>query len=246
MNALVKASAKILALVAVSASYAQAATIDQESGDTTVLKAFNTRVAIGVGSGAQPIDVNQCEKLEDSETYANFDCSRAIESMIAASHPDIVGPVIGRIIVRAERPSADYAWQVNQYFCRLLEIQTVTRNVALQSAEGIGFSYNGSPSFSALEKLVAIGTVTLRNGETATLHRFQAPAFCWRGSVTSSSRATYDFKPFLQFTAVNGDVFRNWDSVPQNYAVGRVGFTGTTSNGSWIEGFDRSAEVLAQ
>jgi hypothetical protein len=246
MNALVKASAKILALVAVSVSYAQAATIDQESGDTTVLKSFNTGVSIGSGGGAQSIDLNVCDKLEGGETYAYFECTRAIESAIAASHPEIVGPVLGRNVVAAERSSSNDAWRVNQYFCRLLEIQTVTRNAALQNAEGIGFSYEGAFSFIPLEKLVAIGTATLRNGETATLHRFQAPAFCWRGSATSSSRATYDFKPFLQFKAANGDVFRNWDSVPQNYAVGRVGFNGTTSNGSWIEGFDRSAEVLGQ
>lgn len=237
---------KILALMAVSTASAHAATIDQESGDTTVLKAFNTGVAIGVGSGALPIDLSLCYKVEGSETYGYFECARAMEKAIAASHPEIVGPIIGRSIVAAERSSNDQEWQVNQYFCRLLEIQTVTRNAALQSAEGIGFSYDGSISFSALDRLVAIGTATLRNGESATIHRFQAPAFCWRGSATSSSRATYDFKPFLQFKAVNGDVFRNWDAVPQNYAVGRVGFNGTTSNGSWIEGFDRSAEVLAQ
>jgi hypothetical protein len=75
----------------------------------------------------------------------------------------MTGPAIGFNFVRGERlPNG--SWRTNQFFCRVLEIQTITRSAALGASNGIGFYFNGQLVSFARERLVKIGEALLKSG----------------------------------------------------------------------------------
>lgn len=101
------------------------------------------------------------------------------------------------------------------FFCHLLEVVTVSRAEALKHSEGIGFYYQGwneRGRFIPRERLVELGTVRLKSGETGVLHRFTGLANCWLGSAAKSTTAEYSFKPFMAFRTLDGKTrYRNWE-----------------------------------
>ena len=122
-----------------------------------------------------------------------------------------------------------YAEHMN---CHVLEITTASRSDALPYATGIGFYFDGHFAFKPVANLLPWGYETLKNGDSATLHRFGAVAVCWAGSMSSSANRVYEFKPFMRFEA-ESKCYMNWDSVDGNYRVS-----------AQVKEFDRSAEVL--
>lgn len=214
---------------------ANAAVIDQRSGDITVLKVFNTGRAIGA-QGIQ-LDLSQCQTLGNEAGYLRLDCTSVAEQEIANAYPEIASPFAKSVVVYASHNRDGSV--TSSFYCRILEIQTLSRRDAFMNADSVGFYFDGGIKHVSRDKMNKIGEATRKNGETADVHRFLGTAFCWQGSMSSSSNASYAFKPFMQFGSYGGDTFRVWDSVDSNYVVGRVG----GYSGPWVEGFDRTAEL---
>jgi hypothetical protein len=192
----------------------KADTIDQDSPDVTVLKAE----AI---DEVRPTHFD-ASKCTDPGSF-DMDCTAEIEGRIGAPALHEVRAPAGEVF--------------SSFFCRLLEVTTVSKNGAVAGADGIGFYYRGNGiegfRFVPRSKLKKIGEVTLKNGEAATLHQFIGLANCWQGTISSSFAARYRFKPFMQFTAGDtGHVYRNWDEA-DDYVI-------SASH----DRFDRSAELL--
>jgi hypothetical protein len=232
------ASALFVATFSMNFMTANAGIIDQRSLDITVLKAFNTGNPIGFDDGA--INGNDCQALENHPDYRRVDCTKAVENMIATKFPQIAGPLISY-----EAPYAylqDGNWVLNQYRCRALEIQTLSRPEAFANASAIGFYYSRGlgPISIPVDRVVKIGEVVRKDGSIGFIHRFQAAAFCWQGSMSSSGNASYTFRPFMEFQGTDGNTYRNWDAVESDYLVGRSGY----GYGVYVPSFDRSGELL--
>jgi hypothetical protein len=226
-------------VVGVLAGEAFAAVVDQPSNDITVLKAFDTGYLI---DGLNP---NECQVLKEDRGTVTLDCTSVVENVIVSRYPNIVGPLARSVELLGSRNSSTGEIQISSYYCRSLEIQTVIRNAALASVQGIGFSFNGTLHTVPAQKLQPVLSVRLKDGAEATVHRFQAPAFCWQGSMTSSSNASYTFKPFAQYVGLDGNTYRNWDVVPSDYKLGRIWpYDGRGQVGPWVSSFDRSRELL--
>jgi hypothetical protein len=104
-------------------------------------------------------------------------------------------------------------------------------------ASRVGFYKDREINTVIKTDLLKIAEVTMKDGSIGEVHKFIGTAFCWQGTASSSTQATYSFKPFVEFNGQNGEVFRNWDTSTENYNLGRV-------NGNWVKSFDRSSELL--
>ena len=213
---------------------AQAQTIvDSVGGDVTVLKAFLTNLSVGTtrSNGASiRLDVDKCAKLSSDGFEDVLNCNDEFRSILSAVAGQMNYPLARDITLRAETSS-----RYSQYYCTLMEIQTVTPEAALPGIAGIGFSFGSGLKTIAGDALARVNTVTLKDGRSAAVHAFLAPVACWAGSVTSSSQRVYEFKPFALFNGLDGNAYRVWDAVTENY---RVSYSGA-------RGFDRSSELLA-
>jgi outer membrane protein assembly factor BamB len=124
--------------------------------------------------------------------------------------------------------------------CQLLRVTTAAKTAALPAALGIGF-YAAATTLGQVSNnigrlvqkndLKSVGSAMLKSGEPATLHEFAALVNC---EVTPGTNAAKQLKPHIDF--VGGPprtVFRNWDPVAGNYAIGGP-----------IDELAREAEVL--
>ncbi len=167
--------------------------VDQRSDDLSVLRA-NATDAIG-GDGAPGFREAECTPINDW----SMDCTSAFEARYGV-------PALHRISV--PRLSG-------HFYCRVLYVETATKQGALDVSDGIGFFYRGYGSegrFVPRDRLVQVGTATRLDGAPMAVHRFAGFANCWNGSASSSSLATYTFKPFVQFDSHDGTLYRNWDA----------------------------------
>lgn len=211
--------------------------VDQVSPDITVLKSFPTdhRVAVKGGEPAQlELDLAACElRSERGGGAVDLDCSGQLAALLAEKAPAVAAPlVLPDLVTAARTPSGGLQ---SQHHCTIQEIQTITRTKALPDALGIGFWFNGQLTFVPTSELVEVGSARLRTGDSATIHRFLAPIFCWKGSVSNTVRETYLFKPFLLFQDEEGTSFRSWDLARSNY---RLQFAS-------VKGFDRTQELVS-
>lgn len=193
--------------------------VDQNRSDVTVLKA-EALTPIGGQGGLEP-DLSQCVALDPDDLV---DCTAHFEELFGA--PAMHQMILSRL-------------HEQEFFCRLLDVQTVSREGAVADSEGIGFYYKGWKPFETepfrfvgAQDLEEVGSATLKDGSPAKLHRFIGLANCWLGSATSSSRGTYRFKPWMEFAGEDGMNYRNWDEADDYLIM------------TQISGFDRSAELL--
>jgi hypothetical protein len=191
------------------------AVVDQASPDVTVLWA-QALDPIG-GYGEPGFDATECTPVDSF----SMDCTARFEERFGR-------PALHPIVVSSSQ---------SQFFCRVLEVETLSRSAALAASDGIGFYYRGYGQsglrFVPRDRLVSAGQSTLANGEAAERHAFIGLANCWLGSASSSSRATYELKPFMQFTAGDSGIrYRNWDEA-NNYVLS-----------TRVDRFDRSGELL--
>jgi hypothetical protein len=110
--------------------------------------------------------------------------------------------------------------------CRVVRITVATNKAALPAALGIGF-YAATATGGQLsanqgrrvptDSLKRTGDAVLKNGQAAVLHEFAALADCAVGGATPQRL----LKPYMEFVGGTPPViFRNWDPVADNYAVG--------------------------
>jgi hypothetical protein len=203
-----------LGLFGLNFSIAKAEIVNQPSPDITVLKADANQAVNGYGGLGYAL-----ERCISDDAFTK-DCTDQHEFIFQT-------PALHSI-----RVSSSY------YSCRLLDVVTATRKDAFLTAGEIGFYYSSGIGSGIRivpkNKMVLIGEVQLKNGETALLHRFTGLANCWQGTASSSWRARYTFKPFLGFQDSSGSkIYRNWDSVAENYLIS-----------PYVQSFDRSQELL--
>lgn len=185
--------------------------VNQDRDDVTVVRAHTAPLALGP---------NQCTAIDG----VSVDCTEALTQVTGA-------PSLHRVVFGASQTFAG---------CLLLRVTTAGKDTGLANSTGIGFwsaqvaagnqAAEDSGRFVPKARLKAVGTATLVNGATATLHEFVGVANCPAGGGVVMSRL---FKPYMQFEgAADGRIFRNWD-LAQNYRIS----PGITS-------FDRSGDVL--
>jgi hypothetical protein len=171
-------------------------------------------------AGPVTLDTSRCRP---SMAQA-LDCTDELQRVAGA-------PSLERVVVPA---AYDFAG------CQTLRVTTAARSSALAGALGVGF-YSADVTagqFSAdIGRLVptgslkSVGDAVLKNGEPAVLHEFAALVDCQGAPGT---RASKQLKPYMDFAGgPPPTVYRNWDPVTGNYAVG-----GPTAT------IDRRGEVL--
>lgn len=230
------ASVAILAPLASSPAFAQG-TVDSRGTDVTVLRSFRTNLVVGTTrtSGASvALDLDACPLVRDEGSHELIDCGEELSRSLAKVAGHMNYPLAKRPVVFAEK-GRDGRGRYSSYYCTLQEIQTVTPESALEGLAGIGFWFDGAEVFVRKEHLATVDQVRLADGRPARVHAFLAPIYCWQGSATSSSRATYAFKPFAQFDGADSRVHRVWDLADGNYVLSYSG----------VNGFDRRGELLA-
>jgi hypothetical protein len=232
-NSFVKVS--FAASLLVSSAFAQSQIVNQVSSDITILKAFNTNVPLG--SYGNELNFQNCEVSNQNGNFADLDCTNEIKNIVANKAPNVVAPLIETLkFGSAFLNSNTQTYEVSQYFCKVLEIHTISKKGIADNSTGIGFFKDGQFVKVPKSELVKIGEATLKDGNIGEIHKFIGTGFCWRGSASSSSNASYSFKPFVEFAGDNNVAYRNWDVAQNNYIVGRV-------NGNWVESFDRTQEL---
>ncbi|MCA2960550.1 MAG: hypothetical protein IOD12_09870 [Silvanigrellales bacterium] len=207
--------------------------VDSVGSDVSVLKAYLTGLNVGTTrtSGASiSLNVENCAKLGNDGLHEMVNCNAEFRTLMEGIAGHMNYPLAADVLLQVETAS-----RFSSYYCSLMEIQTVTPQAALPGLSGIGFSFQGTLKTTPGHELSQVNTVKLKDGRSAAVHAFLAPVGCWAGSVTSSSRRVYEFKPFALFNGMDGNAYRVWDAAQQNYGVSLGG----------VRGFDRSAELLA-
>lgn len=194
--------------------------VDQRTDDVTVLRATPR------GSFDQAdVDLATCSPVSG---FANvFDCTATAEARFGA-------PPLHRVLLTSG----------GHLSCQVFEVHTASERAALDHAEGLGFFYTGvytgtgagsTPHHSVPRaKLSAVGVATFKDGRAAVVHRFTGLANCTSpvSGPTSATGARATFRPFMPFVHA-GTLFRNWDAIPDDYAVSQAS-----------PSFDRSKDVL--
>jgi hypothetical protein len=173
--------------------------VDQDRDDVTLVRAETTPLALDKAK-CRPIDIG------------SLDCTDVLGQAAQA-------PAFHRVIFPAGTPITG---------CALLRVITAAKNSALDNASGIGFwstqAVDGNQAaenaglFVRKDQLKAIGSAKLKNGALATLHEFVGVTNC---PIPGAGSITRRFKPFMEFDATDGKVFRNWDLAP-NYEIGEA------------------------
>ncbi|HEV7881915.1 hypothetical protein [Bradyrhizobium sp.] len=184
--------------------------VDQDRDDVTLVRAETTPLALNKA---------ECRAID----IGSLDCTDVLSRAAQA-------PAFHRVIFAADKPITG---------CALLRVITAAKNGALDGTSGIGFwstqAVDGNQAaenaglFVRKDQLKPTGSVNLKNGASATLHEFAGVANC---PIPGAGSITRRFKPFMQFDATDGKVFRNWDLAP-NYEIGET------------VKIDRSRDVLA-
>lgn len=186
--------------------------VDQNRDDVALVRAETTPLAM---------DKNACQPID----AGTVDCTDTLAQTAGA-------PSFHRVIFSADKPITG---------CTLLRVRTAAKNTGLANASGVGFwssqavagnqAAENSGRFIPKDQLNAVGSATLKSGAPATLHEFVGVSNC---SMAGAGSITRLFKPFMEFEAGDGRIFRNWD-LSSNYEISQD-----------VSQIDRTAEVLAQ
>ena len=185
--------------------------VNQDRDDVTVVRAATSPLIL---------DKSQCRVIDS----ASLDCTDALARMANA-------PSFHRVV---------FATNADITACALLRVTTASKDSGLANASGIGFwsaqaasgnqAAEDSGRFVLKNQLKPVGTGTLLNGATATLHDFVGVSNCPLAAPGSLARF---FKPYMQFEGgPDGKIFRNWD-LAANYRISTA-----------VASFDRSNDVL--
>lgn len=206
------------------------AIVDQVGGDVAVLQGWlGERLAASTESpslGGTRFDPALC---------VGQDCTRAAQAVLRLPGAPEVSPFISTFSYSAG----------NSGLCEVIELRTVTRQLALDAPSfvGLGFWFAGVFGLIPKNSLHSIGQVTLADGAPATVHRFLAQGSCFGlgGSNASMDYRHYEFKPFARFDAGSPSIqYRVWDLARDDYRLGR-----SADGHGVISGFDREYELLA-
>lgn len=240
----------IIALTAAhhSAAFSQSEIINEAGDNVTILRTFPTGVSIAfrgqLSWNSVIIDPQNCIQIgSNDDIFAQesitLDCTSALQTALAQQMPQLAAPVAGQFLVPATSDlvhndeSSNRTLVVKSYSCALQEIQTASKEDAFSNSTGIGFFFADTTSTVQKNDLAFMSRSFSRSGEKLIIHRFVAPAFCTAGSRSASLRATYPFKPFMEFVNGEGATFRSWDN-NANYVISE----------SSVRAFDRTPQIL--
>jgi len=247
-----------------STSSAQTVVIDQSGTDVQVLqvwtpgKVFPNPAPAWSSSGPQDLQLDaaagtDCVRLNSRETATwnsrDLDCTDAFVTK-AAWPGSPKSPAFNALRWNVTTNVQSRQSFTDPDFCQLVELRTVTKDASLAapSFAGIGFHTSRAPSFVPKSDLHAVGHVTLKSGEAATVHRFVGISTCISGAHNSTSGNTYqtfDFKPYARFDLSPGEgdaSFRVWESINGNHRLGRS-WPGSQPAVNSLE-FNREDELL--
>ncbi len=228
---------------------AEARVINESSSNITVLRTFPTGVSIAfkgqLSWNAVVIDPQKCHlsTVTDSdfaEENIVLNCTTALQNALSEQMPQLAAPVAGQFLVPASmdlvhaNESTNTNIVVKSFSCSLQELQTASRENAINSSTGVGFFFTDTQETVPLNALKLVSKAIGRSGDPLAIHRFVAPAFCTDGSRLDALRTTYSFRPYMEFTGNDGTLYRSWDNVSSDYVI---------SEGS-VRAFDRSSQVL--
>jgi hypothetical protein len=184
--------------------------VNQDRDDVTVVRAATTPLTL---------DTSRCSPVD----AVSVDCTDALAKSAQA-------PSFHQVVLAANQDVSG---------CALLRVTTASKDAGLQNSSGIGFwstqavggnqAAENAGRFVPKGQLRAMGAATLRSGAPAALHEFVGVANCLTSGGEEVIRL---FKPYMDFEAADGRLFRNWD-LASNYRISRT-----------VAQFDRSADVL--
>jgi hypothetical protein len=236
-------------LAATSSALAEVRVVNESGPNVSVLRTFPTGANIAfkgqLSWNAVVIDPERCEISTASNTpFAEenlvLDCTVALQTALNEQMPHLAAPIAGQFLVPASmnlvhsNESTNTNIVVRNLSCSLQEVQTASREIALNSASGIGFFFAETQETVPLDALKLVSRAIARTGDALAIHRFVAPAFCTDGSRLSALRSTYSFRPYMDFKGTDETIYRSWDNVSSDYVI---------SEGS-VRAFDRSSQVL--
>ena len=232
--------------------------IDRPGDDITVLQAwFGETVFLQLNNvvlGGKTFKVSSCSEKDrraytgsDGQTYYHVttDCTSAAEDAMRLDGQSR-SPLLNKSIHSYYDVPSQSSKQNITGRCEMTEFRTITPDAALASSDfrGIGFYYSGSNTdLIGKDRLHKVGSVTLKNGNSATVHRFIAQSMCFGngGNGGSISDRQFKFRPFVQFNGSDGNIYNIWDNVGSDYLLGR---NRAVSQYVFVRDFDRQDELL--
>ncbi len=223
--------------------------VNQRSSNITVLRTFPTGINIAfrgqLSWNAVVLDPDLCQIPNNNgsnfeEETVSVDCTDALNKALREQMPQLAAPIAGRFIVPATtepdhstEPATEHI-VVKNFSCALQEIQTASRESALYSATGIGFFFADTLTTIPSTELLSPSPAVSQSGEKLAIHRFVTATFCTSGTRSAALRATYSFRPYMEFTGNGQVIYRTWDAVSGDYVISE----------SSVRAFDRSSQVL--
>ncbi|MEI8346020.1 MAG: hypothetical protein WCG27_01030 [Pseudomonadota bacterium] len=214
--------------------------IDRRVGDATI-PYFSA-------SGAALIHLEKCNLLRqtDKGVMNVYECSKELQEGALLPGSTQQSPLVAPFLVNAHINDNGtlYAPGLN---CSLVEVRTMTKTAVLNAPtfKGIGFGGNEGLSFTPSKDLHQVGKVQLKHsGEEAIVHRFIGVARCWMGSISSSQKWRFEFKPYVLFETENNGKkvqYRNWEAIHSNHVLG-----GADESNSYYQTttFDRQQDLI--
>jgi hypothetical protein len=239
----------IALFTASNSALAEVRVVNEAGSNVSVLRTFPTGVNIAfkgqLSWNAVVVDPQQCSLSSSNDSpFAEenlvLDCTNALQEALNDQMPHLTAPIAGQFLVPASmdlvhsNESTNTNIVVRNFSCSLQEVQTASRENALQNASGIGFFFAETQATATLNSLKLVSRAIGRTGDTLAIHRFVAPAFCTGGSRLNALRTTYSFRPYMEFHGTDETIYRSWDNVSSDYVI---------SEGS-VRAFDRSAQIL--
>ncbi|HEY8077838.1 MAG TPA: hypothetical protein VIF62_27115 [Labilithrix sp.] len=197
------------------------------------------------------LDASSCPatstRTSGSYEERDLDCSDAFSRLTPFDGDGKPGPRLSPILFTSERSLPNGPAYLDPDYCNTVELRLVVRDAASAQASfaGVGFYTSKGDSFTSKSDLQAVGHTRLKNGDDATVYRFDGISTCISSAHNSTSGnefQTFAFKPYAAYD-VDGTRYRVWENIRGNHTIGR----------SWpgeqpvvdATGFDRQHDLLA-
>jgi hypothetical protein len=231
--------------------------LNKENVDVQVLQSWMDRrvgdanIPYFIASGAILIKMADCSlasQLKASKSgFKLYDCGQQLQQKALLPNTTQESPVAFPFLIEAA-VHEDGTFNAPGLNCSLVEIRTLTKEVAIQAStfKGLGFGGPEGLNFTPKEKLHQVGIgVSLRDGSRAVIHRFIAVSRCVQmGSPTFSPKWRLEFKPYALYEVETDEQikqYRAWEASAKNHLLGG----GDESNNFYqITSFDRQKELL--